>query len=326
MKLSFSEMSVSTFLSLTSLVILLGYITYKEGLPGAQRLSSSASISDEGVMPVVFSESETMSPLPAISFEVPKEILFAGKPVPLNVPDVRERLDKELQINCYLHSNTIFLIKRANRWLPQMEEIMKKYDIPEDFKYLPLIESNLLNVVSPRDAVGYWQILSDSGKELGLEITDQVDERYDPLKATEAACKYLRKSYTKFENWELVAASYNRGMTGVQKALDNQKVDSYYDLFLNDETSRYVFRILAIKEIIENPKKYGFRINPAHLYEEEPLRYVEVTSSVDDLVDFARANGTNYKLLKRHNPWLRDEKLSVKKGKTYRIAIPKEQP
>src|SRR5690606_460498 len=163
-----------------------------------------------------------------------------------------------------------------------------------------------------------------SGSELGLEINKFVDERYDPLKATEAACKYLRKAYEKFGDWALVAASYNRGMTGIQKALDNQQVNSYYDLFLNDETSRYVFRIIAIKEIIENPRKYGFRVNPAHLYKEEPLRYVEVKDDIDNLVAFAKSNGTNYKLLKRHNPWLRDEKLKVRRGKSYSIALPKD--
>jgi membrane-bound lytic murein transglycosylase D len=242
----------------------------------------------------------------------------------MHISDVKERLDKELQINTYLHSNTIFLIKRAARWLPQIEEILKKNGVPEDFKYLPLIESNLMNVVSPKDAVGFWQILKTSGKEFGLEITDQVDERYDPLKATEAACKYLKQAYGRFGNWTLVAASYNRGMSGMRRAIDDQHVDSYYDLYLNDETSRYVFRILAIKEIINNPEKYGFRINPRHLYEEEPIRYVEVTSDIKDLVQFARDNGTNYKLLKRHNPWLRDDRLNVKKGKQYQIALPKD--
>lgn len=322
MKLRFSELSISDFLSLATLIIVIGYIAYKEtGKPLARGSSEALTISDDGVVPVSFA-SEDRSPLSAVSFDVPKEITFAGSRVPLEISDVKERLDKELQINCYLHSNTIFLIKRANRWLPQMQEILRKHNIPDDFKYLPLIESNLLNVVSPKDAAGYWQILETSGGELGLEISKDVDERYDPLKATEAACKYLQNAYRRFNDWTLVAASYNRGMTGLQKAIENQKVDSYYDLYLNDETSRYVFRILAIKEIIQNPKKYGFKIDPAHLYDEEKLRYVEVKDDVKDLISFARQHGTNYKLLKRHNPWLRDEKLKVKKGKVYRIAIP----
>src|SRR5690606_30589028 len=226
------------------------------------------------------------------------------------------------QINTYFHSNTIFLIKRANRWLPQIQEILRKHDIPDDFKYLPLIESSLLNAISPKDAVGYWQILEGSGRELGLEITREVDERYDPIKATEAACKYLKKAYSRFNNWTLVAASYNRGVRGVSDALEEQRVDSYYDLYLNEETSRYVFRIIAIKEIIENPVKYGFRIKPEHLYTEETLRFIEINSSIPDLVEFAKAQGVNYKLLKRHNPWLRQERLTVKKGKSYLIAVP----
>lgn len=315
-------MGISTFLSVAALVILFGYIALKEGGPKAD-LSGSGRISDEGVMEAEYASFEGgATPLSAVSFEVPENATFAGEPLPLDIPDVRERLDKELQINCYLHSNTIFLVKRANRWLPQMQEILRKYDIPDDFKYLPLIESNLMNVVSPRDAVGFWQILESSGKELGLEIAGDVDERYDPLKATEAACKYLRNAHRKLGNWALVAASYNRGITGVANALENQKVSSFYDLYLNDETSRYVFRIVAIKQIIENPRKYGFNINPAHLYHEEKLRYVEVDNNIPDLIEFAQQNGTNYKLLKRHNPWLRDDKLTVRRGKTYRIAIP----
>ena len=312
------NLNLSNYLSICSLVLLFGYITYKEWSTKPSR----DKISDEGVFEVQY-EGEISDPrLPAVSFDVPAAMSFAGETVPLDVPDVHERLDKELQINCYLHSNTIFLVKRANRWFPEMEKILEKYDIPQDFKYLPLIESNLLNVISPRDAVGYWQILKTSGTELDLEITNEVDERYDPLKATEAACKYLKRSYKKFGNWTMVAASYNRGMGGMDRALEDQSVDSYYDLYLNDETSRYVFRILAIKEIAENPLRYGFHIEPEHLYKQEPLRFIEVDETVKDLVTFAKSHGTNYKLLKRHNPWLRENRLTVKKGRSYRIAIP----
>jgi hypothetical protein len=312
------KLNLSNFLSICSLIILFGYISYKEWSSSPRR----DKISDDGVMEAVFEAGGTDQRLPAVSFRVPSKMTFAGEPVPLHISDVHERLDKELQINCYLHSNTIFLMKRANRWLPQMQKIMEEHGIPEDFKYLPLIESNLMNVISHRNAVGYWQILKSSGQELDLEITDEVDERYDPLKATEAACKYLKKAYKKFGSWTMVAASYNRGMSGMQRALDDQSVDNYYDLYLNDETSRYVFRILAIKEIAENPLRYGFHIEPEHLYTQEPLKYIEVDETVRDLVDFAKSQGTNYKLLKRHNPWLREEKLTVKKGKSYLIALP----
>ncbi len=309
------KMTHSNFLSICCLVILFGYITYNEGSDslGASPTQEEASFAEYG---------GSDQRLPAISFQVPATMSFAGEEVPLSVPDVHERLDKELQINCYLHSNTIFLMKRANRWLPQMQKILEEHGIPQDFKYLPLIESNLLNVTSYKDAVGYWQILKTSGRELGLEITNEVDERYDPLKATEAACKYIKRSYKKFGSWTMVAASYNRGMGGVERALENQKESSYYDLYLNDETSRYVFRILAIKEIAENPLRYGFRIDPSHLYQQESLKYIEVEETIKDLIAFAKAQGINYKLLKRHNPWLREERLTVRKGKKYRIAIP----
>jgi hypothetical protein len=309
--------SLSHFFSIAALVIMIGYIFYNE-----QRPRSAGDAMSDNAVAENFTSMEDGQFLTAVAYDLPAHATFAGEDVPLNIPDVRERLDKEIQINSYLHSNTIFLIKRAGRWVPQMEKILKQYEIPDDFKYLPLIESNLLNVTSPKDAVGYWQILEGSGKEYGMEITREVDERYDPLKATETACKYLRQAYRKFGNWTLAAASYNRGMSGLDKALDNQKVKSYYDLYLNDETSRYVFRIIAIKEIVENPGRYGFKVNPKLIYKEEPLRYVTVDRSIDDLIDFANAQGINYKLLKRHNPWLREDKLTVRKGKTYRIAIP----
>ena len=318
----------SVFLSTATLVILLGYITYRENSwGGISNLSeyieqiSDPEISEE----MMIGAGDSLHLLPALSLDVPTSASFAGEPVPLNIPDVHERFDKELQINTYLHSSTLFLMKRAHRWLPQIDSILKQNGIPEDFKYLPMIESALLNDVSPKNAVGFWQILKASGKELGLEVTKEVDERYDPLKASRAACKYLKKAYAKFGSWTLVAASYNRGISGVGKALENQKVKSYYDLFLNDETSRYVFRILAIKEISEHPEKYGFILKREHLYEAENFRLVEVKETIKSLVDFANAQGINYKLLKRHNPWLRDESLSVKKGKSYFIAIPVTQ-
>jgi membrane-bound lytic murein transglycosylase D len=306
----------SNYLGLTSLIVLFGYISFNEirQRPARTTMSDIEVADPEIAMDNV--------PLPAISFDIPKELTFAGEEVPLNLPDVRERLDKEIQINSYFHSNTIFLIKRASRWLPQIEKILEENSIPNDFKYLPLIESNLMNVVSPAEAVGFWQILKTSGKEFGLEITDEVDERYDPLKATVAACKYLNQAYKRFGSWTLVAASYNRGMSGVDRAIENQGEKSYYDLFLNDETSRYVFRLLAIKEIIKHPSRYGFKINPSHVYPEEPVKYIDVEETIKDLVKFAKDNGTNYKLIKRHNPWLREQKLTVKKGKRYKIAIP----
>ncbi len=296
-----------------SFFLLLIYIGFDQSL-------KSTRAQEINLDPVKKDEME--QPFAAVSYDLPTEISFAGDSVALNLSDVRERLDKELQINVYLHSSTLFLLKRANRWLPKIEEILLANGIPPDFRYLPLIESALLNATSSKNAVGYWQILESSGKELGLEITKEVDERYDPLKATQAACKYLKKAYAKFGNWTLVAASYNRGISGVARDLEDQRVTNYYDLHMNDETSRYVFRLLAIKEIFEHPKKYGFKLKPAHVYQPEPLKVVEVSESIKDLVVFSQAQGANYKLLKRHNPWLRQNKLTVKKGKKYLIALP----
>lgn len=318
------EKNFPLLISLLSLVIVLGYVRYSnDRIKNLLAECQHDQQQEEGVLPPSQWDAEIPRYL-AVSYDLPAFLSFAGEPVPLEIPDVLERLDRELQINIYLHSSTIFLMKRANRWLPQMQEILRKHNIPDDFKYLPLIESGLLNDTSPKEAVGYWQILKSSGRELGLEIEKEVDERYDPLKSTEAACKYLNNAYRKFGNWTLVAASYNRGIAGVGRALENQQVDNFYDLHLVDETSRYVFRIIAIKEIIENPARYGFNVNPKHLYQPEKLRYVEVTQTIPDLVKFAKQQGVNYKLLKRHNPWLRDDRLTVRRGKTYSIALPAE--
>ncbi|HEY3430172.1 MAG TPA: transglycosylase SLT domain-containing protein [Cyclobacteriaceae bacterium] len=319
----FNSKNFPLYLSLLSVVFVLGYVRYaNDRMKKSLAVVERGNRLEEGSLAPTELDETNIQPLPAITFDLPDSLSFAGEPVPMHLTDVQERVDKELHINTYWHNNTIFLMKRANRWLPQMEAILKKNNIPEDFKYLPLIESGLLNDISPKEAVGFWQIVKAAGKENGLEITNEVDERYDPLKATEAACKYLRKAYNKFGNWTVVAASYNRGMGGMERALENQQVKSYYDLFLNDETSRYVFRILACKEIIEHPSTYGFKVNPKHLYQPEPLKYVAVNQTIPDLIAFAKKNGTNYKLLKRHNPWLRDEQLTVKGKRTYYIALP----
>lgn len=262
------------------------------------------------------------SPEPIISYNLPDSLSFAGEQVPLQMPDVRERLDKELHINAYWQTNTLFLLKRAHRWLPRISEILKRNGIPEDFKYLPLVESALLNDVSPKSAAGFWQIGVDSGRELGLEVSREVDQRYDPLLSTEAACKYLKKAYDRFGDWTLVAASYNRGMRGISDALSEQKVTSFYDLYLNDETSRYLFRVLAIKEIMLHPHRYGFYVDPSQLYNAQPVHYVEVDETIPDLAQYALDQGSNYKILKRFNPWLQSDQLRVRHGKHYRIALP----
>ena len=257
-----------------------------------------------------------------VTVEIPDSLSFAGESIPMAILDVQERLDRELHINTYWHNNSIFIMKRANRWLPQIEEILAEEGVPDDFKYLAVIESGLLNVTSPAQAVGFWQFLKPTAKELGLEVTREVDERYHPLKSTRAACAYLKQAHRKFGSWTLAAASYNMGISGLERRLQEQRVHTYFDLLLNEETSRYVFRILAAKELLTHPDAYGFDVPERHLYQQEELFEVEVTESIDDLVQFALDHSINYKILKKHNPWLRRKSLTVDKGKRYVITIP----
>ena len=252
----------------------------------------------------------------------PTEIDFAGEKTPLNVADVRERLDRELLVNANLHATTQIIIKRANRAFSVIEPILKKNGVPDDFKYLAVIESGLVNAVSPAGARGVWQFMPETGKEFGMEINDEVDERYHLEKATEAACRYLINAKNKFGSWTLAAASYNGGMGGVNKQITFQGVDNYYDLLLTEETSRYVFRILALKQIMEYPHKYGFNLQPDDSYPTLPVKKVAVNGKVEDLAVFAKEQGINYKILKIHNPWLRDRKLTNSAGKTYTLEIP----
>jgi membrane-bound lytic murein transglycosylase D len=252
----------------------------------------------------------------------PLEVDFSGEKAPLQIADVKERFDRELLVNANLHSSTILIIKRANRVFPIIEPILKQYGVPDDFKYLAVIESALTNAVSPSGAKGIWQFMPETAKEKGMEVNEIVDERYHLIKSTEAACKYLLKAKEKFGNWTLAAASYNGGMTGVNTKIAEQKVTDYYDLLLTDETSRYVFRILALKEIMKNPSLYGFQLSNNELYEIIPTKKLEVDSTITDLADFAKMQGINYKILKIHNPWLRDKKLLNPTKKKYEIEIP----
>ena len=252
----------------------------------------------------------------------PVKLDFAGEETPLKISDVKERFDRELLVNVNLHASTILAIKRANRAFPVIEPILKKNGIPDDFKYLAVIESGLVNAVSPAGARGVWQFMPDTAKERGMEVTENVDQRYDLEKSTEAACSYFLSAKGKFGSWTLAAASYNGGMSGVNKQIGIQKVSDYYDLLLTEETSRYVFRILALKEIMKNPVKYEFNILPGDLYEILPTKKIEIDSSITDLAAFAKGQGINYKILKIHNPWLRETKLINDTGKKYQIEIP----
>ena len=254
----------------------------------------------------------------------PQSVDFAGEKTPLQISDVRERFDRELLVNANLHSSTILIIKRANRVFPIIEPILKQYGVPDDFKYLAVIESALTNAVSSSGAKGVWQFMPETAKEKGMEVDDGVDERYHLQKSTEAACKYLVAAKQKFGNWTLAAASYNGGMNGVNTKISEQQVSDYYDLLLTDETSRYVFRILALKEIMQHPDLYGFEVSNTEKYQNIPSKIIEVDSSITDLAIFAKKQGINYKILKIHNPWLRDKKLSNPTKKKYLIEIPTE--
>ncbi len=254
--------------------------------------------------------------------ELPETMTFCGEEVPLDLFFVRERLERELMVNSYRHSATILQLKRTTRWFPVMEPIMEQYGLPEDFKYLAMIESELTNAVSPSKAVGFWQFLEETGKVYGLEINKQVDMRYNVEKETVAACKYLKDSYRKFGSWISAAAAFNCGNGRITKTMEEQRVDSYFDMLLPEETQRYVYRILALKLITENPEKYGFTIRDNGWYRPYETKTVTVVQSIPDLVDFAYRQGTNYKMLKYFNPWLRSTSLTVSPGNSYEIKIP----
>ena len=254
--------------------------------------------------------------------ELPETMEFCGEQVPLHLFYVRERLERELLVNTYRHSTTILQLKRTTRWFPVMEPIMEQYGLPEDFKYLAMIESELTNAVSPSKAVGFWQFLEGTGKEYNLEINREVDMRYNVEKETVAACKYLKDSYRKFGSWIAAAAAFNCGNGRISRTMDDQRVDSYFDMLLPEETQRYVYRILALKLITENPEKYGFQIGDNGWYRPYEYKTVTVTESIHNLMDFAFEQGTNYKMLKYFNPWLRSNSLTVSAGKSYDIKIP----
>jgi len=260
-------------------------------------------------------------------FALPKptvQIDFCGERVPIENPDIWERFDKELLKNTYWQSNTLLLYKRSHKYFPIIEPILAENQVPDDFKYLALIESGLENVISPAGATGFWQIMKGTAKEFGMEVNSEIDERYHLEKSTLLACEFLSQAKEKFGSWTLAAAAYNMGRTGLQKQINRQKVKTYYDLLLNNETSRYVFRILAVKDIIENPKHYGFHLRDKDLYQHVPTYTVNVDSTVSHWADFAHQHDINYKILKRYNPWLRKNYLTNSTRNVYKINIPKK--
>jgi len=257
------------------------------------------------------------------SVPIPDSVSFAGEKMPLSQFDVKEALDRELLSNAYFHSQTIRYIKLAPRYFSIIEPILKEKGIPDDFKFLAVAESGFNpRAESPANAVGFWQFLKGTAQDYGLEINSEIDERYHVEKSTYAACDYLRDAYDLYGSWTMVAASYNSGMNGINRQIIRQKTESYYDLLLVEETQRYVYRIVALKLILENPEVYNFKISNEEKYPLIKTKTIEVNSSIADFADFAAENGLSYKLLKDFNPWLRENKLTNSGKKTYKIKIP----
>ena len=256
------------------------------------------------------------------AIDIPEDLNFAGEVVPQSDPEIMERVDREFLVNTYWQSNALLLMKRAHKYFPIIEPILAKNGIPDDFKYLAVAESGLDNVVSRAGATGFWQIMKPTGKQYGLEINANVDERYHLEKSTEVACRYLNKYKKKYGNWTLTAAAYNAGTGSIDKYLGIQQVKDYYDLLLGQETGRYVFRIMAIKEILSHPAKYGFEIDKEDMYDAVPTFKVDLDEPVLSFADFAQQYEINYKILKRHNPWLREAHLNNQSRKKYTIEIP----
>ncbi|MCH7535883.1 MAG: transglycosylase SLT domain-containing protein [Bacteroidetes bacterium] len=262
-----------------------------------------------------------MSHYKIFSISTPDTIRFAGEVVPVFRTDVKEKLDRELLVNTYWQSSTVLLIKKASRWFPVIEPILARNGIPEDFKYLPMIESGFAHVVSPAKASGFWQIMEKTGTAGGLEINKEVDERYHIEKATQLACDYLNRSYKKYKDWTLAAASYNIGMRNLNSNLNKQQVNSYYDLLLNTETGRYVYRLVAMKRIYENQNQHGFYLREKDLYHPIETYDVEVDTTIN-LISFAFEQGINYKVIRMFNPWLRKSYLNAENDKKYTLKIP----
>lgn len=254
---------------------------------------------------------------------LPSGLDFAGEIVPLDRWEVRERLDRELLVNTYLHGSQLYILKLQGRYFPIIEERLKANGVPDDFKYVCVAESALQqNALSGVGAASFWQFMKDTGPHYGLEINDEVDERFNAAKATDAACRYFKEAYDKFGTWTAAAASYNCGQAGYANQAEFQGAKNYYDLIFPDETNRYLFRILALKHLLTHAKAFGIIIEPGEEYAPLKYRTIEVDKTIDNLAEFAKANNSTYKMLKIYNPWLRAHKLTIKPGKTYTIDLP----
>ena len=256
------------------------------------------------------------------ALKLPSNLNLAGERVPLEKPDVKERMDRELLVNTYWQSNGILLLKRANKYFPIIEPLLKKHGLPDDFKFLALAESGFTDETSTVGAAGIWHFMNATGKEYGLEINNNVDERYNIEKSTKVAAEYLKNAKNRFGSWTLAAAAYNAGNYGISRRLEAQEVTNYYDAKLPNETERYVFRVLALKEIISNPEKYGFVFEKDDLYTTKKTYTVKVDTAITNITSFAKGFGINYKEFKIHNPWLRENKLNNRSRKLYEIKIP----
>jgi len=257
------------------------------------------------------------------SIKTPESLTFAGEEVPLDKFYVREGLDRELLVNSYWQSNSMLLLKRSFRYFPLIDSILIANKVPADIKYIALIESGLENIVSPAGAAGFWQFLKATGSSYGLEINQDVDERYNLEKATVAACKYLKDAHARFNSWTAAAAAYNMGSDGLDAVMTSQKSNNYYDLYLNKETQRYVYRILAVKLIYQSPVNYGFYLRSTDMYPTIPVYSVTVDSAVSNWPDFAKQHNSNYRILKELNPWILKYSLTNKENKKYKVLFPK---
>ncbi len=289
-------------------------------LAGAMALFSAGCNQEEKkeIVKEVTVEKEAHFSMP----EIPSSMTFCDQKIDLTSFDAKERLDKELLTNTFYHSSTYQYFKRAHRHFGELERILEEENMPEDLKYLSLIESGLTQAVSPSGAKGFWQFMPAAASEYGLTVNREIDERYHIEKSTRAACAYLKNAYAKFEDWPLTAAAYNRGVGGIQSDLENQHVSNYMDLYLNRETGRYFFRMLALKLIFESPEEYGFRPEEMYRYEPWKTRKVTVDKSILDLVQWSVDNGSNYRELKVLNPWILGNTLTVTNDKTYIIELP----
>lgn len=255
--------------------------------------------------------------------EVPASVKLCGKTIDLDRADMYERYDRELSSIVYTHGNTMLIIKRANRYFPEIAPILRANGVPEDLLYLACVESSLNpRAYSPAKAAGFWQFIPSAAKEYGLEVNDEVDERYNLEKATAAACRYLKKAYGRYGDWPSAMAAYNGGQARISRELDAQDADTSLDLYLAEETTRYPYRVMAMKTVLENPAKYGFRLRDNQLYQPHKYKTVEVSGLVEDWPTWAKEHGINYSMLREENPWIRAKKLTNKTGKTYKVRIP----